>query len=250
MNEYHILEKKESKNYKYYKLEKNNQLFFAKQVRNDNSDNKENLKNEISKYQCIRDLDFIPKIVEITKNTIIYEYIEGKTLDKYKNFTVNESINILIQLADILEKLHQKRIVHCDIKPNNIMITKTGKIMLLDFGNSRFINEKTHFGTIKYCSIPQLQQKNVNTTFDIYPLGIMMYELLTGKKAYGNMNKKEIKEEKQKQNLKITSIVINMPKLTDIILEKMLGNNINDMYIDMKEVKKDLLLLKNKLSKV
>ena len=243
MNDYQIIEKKTSKNYIYYKLEKNNNFFFAKEI-NEKNKNRENFDNEITKYQCIKDLDFIPKIIEVKENIIIYEYIDGKTLDKYKKLTIKESIDILISLASILETLHNRRIVHCDIKPNNIIITNNNQVKLLDFGNSRFINEKTHYGTIKYASPNQLHLENVNTTFDIYPLGIIMYELLTGKKAYSNLSKNELIKEKKKFNLKVTNIVINLPVFADKIIEKAIGKDKNTMYIEMKELKKDLLELK------
>ena len=71
-----------------------------------------------------------------------------------------------------------------------------------------------------------------------------MYELLTGKKAYSNLSKNELIKEKKKFNLKVTNIVINLPVFADKIIEKAIGKDKNTMYIEMKELKKDLLELK------
>ena len=248
MDDYQIIEKKISKNYIYYILEKNQIRYFAKQLKENDVNNRENFVNEINKYQCIKDLNFIAKIIDVKDNTIIYEYIEGKRLDKCKTLTIKETIDVLIDLASILENLHKRRIVHCDIKPSNILITSTHKIKLLDFGNSRFINEKTHYCTIRYASINQIHLEKVNTTFDIYSIGIIMYEYVTGKKAYSNLNRQELIKEKEKMNLKATDIVINLPRLTDDIIQKAIGKNKIQMYIDVKDLKKDLLILKKQLN--
>lgn len=126
---------------------------------------------------------------------IIMEYVEGMTLKEYikKNgkLSVEESVKIAINIAEGLEQAHAMGIVHCDIKPHNIMITPTGMIKVTDFGIARAINSSetlmyttSVMGSAHYLSPEQASGKPINGATDMYSLGVVLYEMLTGRVPY------------------------------------------------------------------
>ena len=127
-------------------------------------------------------------------NYIVMEYINGKTLKELvvENGTLNseDAVNIAIQIAKALECAHRNNIVHRDIKPQNILVTGEGLVKVADFGIAKATNEATITNTSKvigsahYFSPEQAKGSFVDFRTDIYSLGIVMYEMVTGKVPY------------------------------------------------------------------
>ena len=121
---------------------------------------------------------------------IVMEYIEGKTLkqllQKRGALTLNEVIDIMTQLTDGLAHAHEAYIIHRDIKPQNIMIEDNGRIKITDFGIAMALNStqltqtNSVMGSVHYLPPEQANGKGSTVKSDIYSLGILMYELLTG----------------------------------------------------------------------
>ena len=123
---------------------------------------------------------------------IIMEYVSGCTLKEYMQhydgqISVQEAVKITVAIAEGLEHAHTMGIVHCDIKPHNILITDSGRVKVTDFGIARAINSAatmmfTHsvMGSAHYISPEQASGKSINVSTDIYSLGVVLYELLTG----------------------------------------------------------------------
>ena len=125
----------------------------------------------------------------------VMEYIEGKTLTSIiaKNRTISLSDVLFIgaQVSSGLHAAHQKGLVHRDIKPGNIMITPNGKVKVTDFGIVSLQNEESDItktgsilGTASYISPEQAQGKPVSIESDLYSLGTVLYELITGKAPF------------------------------------------------------------------
>lgn len=120
---------------------------------------------------------------------IVMEYVEGITLKTYieKKGQLNykEAISIAIQVARGIESAHNNNIVHRDIKPQNIMISNEGKVKVTDFGIARAATSNTiHsdvMGSVHYTSPEQARNGFVDGKSDIYSLGIVMYEMVTGR---------------------------------------------------------------------
>ncbi len=120
---------------------------------------------------------------------IVMEYVEGITLKTYieKKGTLNykEAISIAIQVGRGIEAAHNAKIVHRDIKPQNIMISNEGKVKVMDFGIARAATSNTiHsdvMGSVHYSSPEQARNGFVDCKSDIYSLGIVMYEMVTGR---------------------------------------------------------------------
>ena len=121
---------------------------------------------------------------------IVMEFIDGVELkDKIKSgsISINDSINIAIQIAEGLEAAHKKGIVHRDIKSQNIMITNDGKVKIMDFGLAK-LNGGTQLtqvgstiGTAAYMSPEQVLGEEVDSRSDIFSFGVVLYEMLTNK---------------------------------------------------------------------
>lgn len=130
---------------------------------------------------------------------IVMEYIDGCTLKKLivnkAPFSNAEVIGIAIQIAEALEHAHNHNIVHRDIKPENILITKDGQagsVKVMDFGIARTVSNNTTsadaMGSVHYFSPEQARGMYVDGRSDIYSLGIVMYEMITGKIPYEGDN--------------------------------------------------------------
>ncbi len=120
---------------------------------------------------------------------IVMEYIEGITLKTYiekkGRLTFKEAVSIAIQVGRGIEAAHNKNIVHRDIKPQNIMISTEGKVKVMDFGIARAATSNTiHsdvMGSVHYSSPEQARNGFIDGKSDIYSLGIVMYEMVTGR---------------------------------------------------------------------
>jgi len=129
------------------------------------------------------------------KAYIAMEFIEGPNLHKYLQtkgkLDVRESISIIVQAASALEAVHAAGIVHRDIKPDNILISKGGLVKLMDFGlakadEMRLTASRVVMGTPCYMSPEQAKGEKADHRTDIYALGLVLYECLTGKTVFGD----------------------------------------------------------------
>ncbi|MGC8814828.1 MAG: serine/threonine-protein kinase, partial [bacterium] len=121
---------------------------------------------------------------------LIMEFIDGISLRNYlenrKQIDIINELDLFLQILDGIEYAHNKNIVHRDLKPENIMLTKDGIIKITDFGlafalgSHSLTNPGTLMGTLGYLSPEQAQGIDVDFLTDIYSLGVILYELLTG----------------------------------------------------------------------
>ena len=132
--------------------------------------------------------------VENEKNKIHYivmEYIKGKTLKEVitekGKLSTDETVSFSKQIAEALSHAHKNHIIHRDIKPHNIMITEDNRLKVTDFGIARAVTSSTItttssvLGSVHYFSPEQARGGYTDEKSDIYSLGIVMYEMLTGK---------------------------------------------------------------------
>ena len=129
----------------------------------------------------------------IMADYIVMELIEGITLKQYmeKKGVLNwkETLHFAIQIAKALEHAHSRGIVHRDIKPHNVMVLKNGSVKVTDFGIARMMSKgntltKEALGSVHYISPEQAKGGRVDNRSDIYSLGIVMYEMMSGRPPY------------------------------------------------------------------
>jgi len=129
---------------------------------------------------------------------IVMEYIDGNTLNEYMELQGQldwrDAVHYILQILRALQHAHSKGIVHRDIKPQNIMMLQDGTIKVMDFGIAKFAREdgKTGtdkaIGTVHYISPEQARGGTTDAKSDIYSVGVMFYEMLTGKKPFDTDN--------------------------------------------------------------
>jgi serine/threonine protein kinase len=136
------------------------------------------------------------------------EYVEGVSVDDYcaeKNLSIDERLKLFREVCAAVQYAHQNLVVHRDLKPSNILVTADGTPKLLDFGIGKILTPDTEeagtatqFGmmTPAYASPEQIRGERIGTTSDIYSLGVILYELLTGQKPYKINSKSQIEIEK------------------------------------------------------
>jgi serine/threonine protein kinase len=138
-------------------------------------------------------------IIKDNSHYLVMEYVEGENLYDYmKNITGPLPIqNVALLLNEVLGALayvHQKGLVHLDIKPSNIMLSSNNSVKLVDFGISKDKHEdssKKLMGSPSYMSPEQVEEKELNSQSDIYSTGVTMFELLTGKLPFQSCNTRE-----------------------------------------------------------
>ncbi|RME85112.1 MAG: serine/threonine protein kinase, partial [Planctomycetota bacterium] len=182
---------------------------------------------------------------------VVLEYIEGENLREILKskggFSLKETLNIIDQLLDIVEYIHKKGVVHCDIKPENIILRPNGEVILLDFGlafcpetlQSQILlsgafdsGTKNIAGTIQYMSPEQKKGEKITPSVDIYALGVLFYELLTGElPEFGEMPNKALNEKEK-----------NIPALSEKVNQFFLLSvaTLSKRFKSAKEMKKSL----------
>ena len=196
--------------------------------------------------------------IEESKNEIfiVMELINGIELkDKISKAvpTVEEALNIIEQVAEGLNAAHQKGIIHRDMKSSNVMITESGIIKIMDFGLAkvRGVSNITRFGTTlgtaAYMSPEQARGENVDHRSDIWSLGILSFETLTGKLPYsGEFEQAIIYSILNEEPKTVLSIRKDVPLKLDQIIMKMLSKQKEQRYQDISELLLDLKELKAK----
>jgi serine/threonine-protein kinase len=144
--------------------------------------------NIITIYDVIRDQDM---------TYIVMQYVDGPSLQALlasgKSFSPREVLDILRPVSDALDFAHRSGIIHRDIKPANILIDRSGQPFLADFGVARILTSTitqtgTTVGTLNYMSPEQVKGQTVDSRSDVFALGVVLYELLTGKKPFAGDN--------------------------------------------------------------
>lgn len=180
----------------------------------------------------------------------IIQYRRKHYLKSKRTFTQYEAVNILKQIASGLVYAHEKGIAHRDIKPNNILIEdKTNRALITDFGLASWEEKRENnllFGTPLYMSPEQIKVQPGNTKSDIYALGVVFYEMMTGKLPFEASPLKELIE-------KIKKYSISPPSEHNPRIDPQINNLILKMISKDPEVRiqnlKQLVFILNKLQK-
>jgi Tol biopolymer transport system component len=184
---------------------------------------------------------------------LVMEYLEGETLaDRLLKgpLPLEQTLRYGIQIADALDKAHRQGVVHRDLKPGNVMLTKTG-VKLLDFGLAKVLSparstldltsfptqaapvtrEGTLLGTVQYMAPEQLEGKDADARTDIFAFGCVLYEMATGKKAFsGSTQASLISSILRDEPQPISQVQPMSPPALDHVVKKSLAKDPEDRW--------------------
>jgi serine/threonine protein kinase/Flp pilus assembly protein TadD len=180
---------------------------------------------------------------------IVMEYIEGEELKSFmrKSPPFDKVVYYVEQIAKGLQAAHQKGIIHRDIKSSNIMITKSGQVKIMDFGlakvggTSNITKFGTTLGTTAYMSPEQARGEHVDKRTDIWSLGVLFYEMLTGKMPFkGDFDQAVIYSILNEEPESLESIRHDLSGWTGQLIAKMLSKDVYARYQNMEDFLNDL----------
>lgn len=188
---------------------------------------------------------------------VSYELLKGKTLkevlDNRSKLSSDEALDYMSQILDAIIHMHERKVLHNDLKPDNILLLSDGNIKLCDLGIASHFNEKIDkevMGTVSYLAPEVLQARKYTEQSDIYSLGIIFFELLTGKLPFYGNNSKEILEAHVKENVPSISkyVSINNYQDFDFVIEKALSRSLTSRYKSAIEFNDDIQKLRKGIS--
>jgi serine/threonine-protein kinase len=185
------------------------------------------------------------------------EYVEGQSLDvrlrKGEPLTLSQKLAVVIEICDALAFAHRAGIVHRDMKPGNVMITRSGGVRILDFGLARLVtSELTRsnivVGTMNYMAPEQIRAEPVDHRADVFSMGVVLYELLSGRKAFeADSFAATMYKVLQERPTPLTTIVPNVPLPIAAIVDRAIEKDrdrryqrMDDMLADLEEVRAEL----------
>ncbi|HSO75923.1 MAG TPA: protein kinase [Blastocatellia bacterium] len=200
---------------------------------------------------------------------IAAEYIEGKTLRQHfrgERMSLAETLDVAIQVASALSAAHRAGIIHRDIKPENVMLRPDGYVKVLDFGLVKLSEERTIclasnmstteatteagkvMGTVRYMSPEQARGKPVDARSDIFSLGVMLYEMITGFAPFEGDSVADIFAAiLQQEPLPIENYLTDTPKELQRVVSKALRKERSERYQEMTDLLADLKVLREEL---
>ncbi len=203
---------------------------------------------------------------------IAMEYVPGKALDQLmprKGLRLNEALQYAIQISDALAAAHAAGIVHRDLKPGNLMVSENGCVKVLDFGLAKLIErggvselartetlaeapkteEGTIVGTVSYMSPEQAEGKKVDARTDIFSFGAVLYEMITGRRAFAGDSILSILSAILRDEPKpAAEVILGFPRELDRIITRCLQKDPNRRYQHAGDLKIDLEQVKERIA--
>ena len=196
------------------------------------------------------------------------ELIDGKTLGDIippEGLPLDRVLSLAIPLADAVGAAHQRGITHRDLKPANVMLTDDGRLKVLDFGLAKLkeearVSEMTLptasltgegriVGTVMYMSPEQAEGKTVDSRSDVFSLGIILYEMATGRRPFEGDTQMSILSAIMRETPKpVTEVRPGLPRELAKIVNRCLAKDPEDRYQAAKDLRNDLRALKNELT--
>ncbi|MEM1205204.1 MAG: protein kinase [Acidobacteriota bacterium] len=176
-------------------------------------------------------------------------FYDGETLDarlRRGPLPLSEALDVAAQIAEGLAAAHGQGIVHCDIKPANLMLTRDGRVKILDFGISR-LTDTAHgggprvVGTVPYMSPEQLRKRRLDPRTDVWSLGVVLYQMISGVRPFRGADQRELRRAILGQPAEpVSGFTEDDDRRLNQILDACLAKHRADRYGDARELHADL----------
>jgi tetratricopeptide (TPR) repeat protein/predicted Ser/Thr protein kinase len=190
----------------------------------------------------------ICQLYDIGPDYLVMEYVDGKPLRG--QLSVEDSVRLVIEIASALAEAHSHSILHRDIKPNNIVLTTKGEAKLLDFGLAKLMSDDPDvtrtmnaplLGTPAYMSPEQARGQPLDARSDLFSLGAVFYECLTGRRAFpGNSSVGALLEVVSSEPPTPSSVAPVVPERLDAVVRRLLAKDRKDRYASAADLIVDL----------
>jgi eukaryotic-like serine/threonine-protein kinase len=171
---------------------------------------------------------------------LVMEYVEGEHLDVYcdaRKLGVTERLQLFLHVCDAVAYAHRHLVVHLDLKPSNILVTADGTVKLLDFGTSKLVQQdslltSTVMATPAYASPEQLRNDQLTTASDVYSLGVILFELLAGRRPGGKasmavmLERAILEQEPERLHRAVTAQAAELRGIPEIRLRQLLRGDL------------------------
>ncbi len=176
---------------------------------------------------------------------LVFEYIDGKSLkviiDNKGRLGLDEALRITVGVCGALEYAHKQGVIHRDVKPSNIMVRKDGWVKVLDFGIARVAYDTIHtfsgkvVGTFAYMAPEQHLGEKVDPRTDVYGVGVMVYEVLTGELPFRGGDLLAMKREKK--YTRVRDLNADVPEWLEKVVDRCLEPNPKDRFANVGELR-------------
>ncbi len=194
---------------------------------------------------------------------ICMEYVEGKSIKelikerKIEGWDIRQIVDVGVQITEGLSKAHQRGIVHRDVKSDHIMLTDEGLVKIMDFGLAKLkgaaqlTEAGITLGTAQYMSPEQAQGKEVDYRSDVFSLGVVLYEMITGQLPFrGSYQQAVIYSILNENPLPVDSLRAGVPTDLELIVNKALAKNPDSRYQKAADMLLDLRKLKERFESI
>lgn len=174
---------------------------------------------------------------------IVMEFVSGSPLSSLVPLTWQQALRIFIPILDSLEYAHSLGVLHRDIKPDNIMISARGEVKVMDFGiahvigSSRQTREKSIIGTLEYISPEQISGKELSPRSDIYSLGALLFEVISGRLPFeAEAEYALLRHHLETPPPKVSTVVPGVPAFLDDAIERAMAKTPDERFTSCREM--------------
>ena len=196
-------------------------------------------------------------ISDETGQYIVMEYVDGVTLKEYMKehrLPLSFVLEIAVRLADALQHAHRHNIIHCDIKPQNILLDKNLNPKIADFGIAKMVSNQTMvytkevMGSVHYISPEQASGGKITACSDVYSLGVVIFEMLTGQVPYtGGTAVSVAMMHVERQVPRLSDYLEDVPEGMQDIIDRTMAKRCEERYATAGDLRRDLMKLKMRL---